>query len=318
MKKTVLFAFALLMSISSGFSQKVNFLVNWEPQAQFAGYYVALDKGFYAEAGLEVDMKHWSPNAAGSPLDALSTGMADIATSMLLQGFIETVNNNLDIANIFLSSQRSAMILVSHSDLTNVDLKKVTGSRVGRWKSGFGQEADMLVKKYGINWEWVYFNSGVNLFISKAIDATLCYSFSEFIDLKMAMGDIPENNVVRFANIGYDFPQDALFANRTFLETKRSVVDKFLQASRKGWIYAASHEEETLDIVMKYIKANNYHKNRIQQKLMLEEILKLQINPETGKRDFAPLKASTFNKMKNESSSIGLISGTIKYEDFVR
>lgn len=318
MKKTVLFAFALLASISSGFSQKVNFLVNWEPQAQFAGYYVAIEKGFYDEEGLEVNLKHWSPNETGSPLDNLSMGEADICTSMLLQGFIETVNNNLDIANVSLSSQRSALVLVSHHNLTKINLKKVTGSRVGRWKSGFGQEADMLARKYGINWEWVYFNSGVNLFISKAIDATLCYSFSEFIDLKMAMGDIPENNVVRFANIGYDFPQDALFANKTFLAANRSVVDKFLQASRKGWAYAESHKEEALDIVMKYILANNYHKNRVQQKLMLEEVLRLQINPETGKRDFAPLKASTFNKMKNESSSIGLISGTIKYEDFVR
>lgn len=318
MRRVLLIALAMIAAVPSALSQRINFLLNWEPQAQFAGYYVAMEKGFYREAGLDVNLNHWSPNASGSPLDALSTGQADIATSMLLQGFIETVNNGLDIANVLLVSQRGALRFVSHHDLTKVDLKRVSGIRVGRWKSGFGQEADMFVSKYGIDVEWVYFNSGVNLFVSRAIDATLCYSFSEFIDLELAMGDIPPNNILNFADIGYDFPQDAVFANKTFLNTNRSVVDKFLQASRKGWAYAASHTEETLDIVMKFIRENNYHKNRVHQKMMLEETLNLQVNPETGKRDFAPLRASVFNRMKNGSASIGLIEGTVKYEGFVR
>lgn len=318
MRKTIIILLAFFAGITSGFAQKVNFLINWEPQAQFAGYYVAMEKGFYKEAGLKVNLSHWNPNSSVSPLDMLSSGQADLATIMLLQGMIETVNNKLDIADVLQVSQRSSLLLVSHEDLTKIDLRKVKGKRVGRWKSGFGQEADMFVKKYGVDVEWVYFNSGINLFVSRAVDATLCYSFSEYLDLKMAMGDIPNSRVARFSDHGYDFPEDAVFANKTFLKTNREVVDKFVAASKKGWIYASKHPEEALDIVMKYIKDNNYHKNRAHQKLMLEEILKLQINPDTSKRDFAPLRASVFNKMLNELRNNGMVSGTVKYEEFVK
>lgn len=317
-KKSILAVLIALSSALGCFAQKVNFLIHWEPQAQFAGYYVAMEKGFYKELGLDVNLRQWNTNSTYSPFDMLSSGQVDLATNLLMQGLIETINNKLDVAEVLQLSQNSALMLVSRHDLTHVDLKKVNGKRVGRWKSGFGQEADMFVKKHGLEVEWVYFNSGINLFVSKAIDATLCYSYSEYLDLLLAMGEIPKTHVARFADHGYNFPEDALFANKSFLLTKKPLVDKFIAATKKGWAYAAQHPDEALDCVMKYIEENNYHKNRVQQKMMLDETLRLQVNPETSKRDFAPLKASVFNKMTGELKSIGAICETIKYEDFVR
>lgn len=316
-RRFLLTALLALMSAAGVYAQHVNFLIHWEPQAQFAGYYVAMEKGFYKEAGLDVDLKHWNPNASYSSLDMLSSGQADIGTNLLMQGLIETMSNHLDVADVLQTSQKSGLLLVSHYDLTKVDLKKLSGKRVGRWKAGFGQEADMFVKKYGVNVEWIYFNTGINIFVSKAIDATLCYSYSEYLDLLLAVGEIPQSHIARFADHGYNFPEDAIFANKTYLKTNKAAVDKFVAASKKGWNYAARHPEEALDIVMKYIQDNNYHKNRVQQKMMLEEVLRLQINPDTSKRDFAPLKASVFNKLISELNGIGAVNGTLKYEEFV-
>ena len=61
---------------------------------------------------------------------------------------------------------------------------------------------------------------------------------------------------------------------------------RFAQASRKGWEWAAEHPEETLDIVMQYVDRENIATNRIMQRLMLKEVLRLQIDRESKKREF--------------------------------
>ena len=61
---------------------------------------------------------------------------------------------------------------------------------------------------------------------------------------------------------------------------------RFAQASRKGWEWAAEHPEETLDIVMRYVKEDHIVTNRTLQRLMLQEVLRLQLDRESGQREF--------------------------------
>ena len=73
---------------------------------------------------------------------------------------------------------------------------------------------------------------------------------------------------------------------RDYYEKHREQALKFAQASRKGWEWAAQHPEETLDIVMQYVDRENIATNRIMQRLMLKEVLRLQIDRESKKREF--------------------------------
>ena len=63
-------------------------------------------------------------------------------------------------------------------------------------------------------------------------------------------------------------------------------VEAFARASRRGWEYAAEHPEEALSIVMDYVRRNNIATNPILQRLMLDEILRLQLDPDSGQREF--------------------------------
>jgi NitT/TauT family transport system substrate-binding protein len=73
---------------------------------------------------------------------------------------------------------------------------------------------------------------------------------------------------------------------RDYYEKHPDQARKFAQASRRGWEWAAQHPEEALDIVMQYVDRENIATNRIMQRLMLKEVLRLQIDRESKKREF--------------------------------
>jgi NitT/TauT family transport system substrate-binding protein len=73
---------------------------------------------------------------------------------------------------------------------------------------------------------------------------------------------------------------------RDYYEKHRQQAHRFAQASRKGWEWAAKHPQEALDIVMQYVDRDRIATNRTLQRLMLEEVLRLQVDRESKKRDF--------------------------------
>lgn len=73
---------------------------------------------------------------------------------------------------------------------------------------------------------------------------------------------------------------------RDYYVQHKDQARRFAQASRKGWEWAAEHPDETLDIVMQYVDKNHIATNRVMQRLMLKEILRLQVDRESKKREF--------------------------------
>ena len=112
----------------------------------------------------------------------------------------------------------------------------------------------------------------------------------------------------RFSEHGYNIQEDGVYVTRAFYEKHRDEAEKFARASRRGWEYAAAHPEEALDIVMEYVRRNNIATNRILQHLMLEEILRQQLDPDTGERAF-----SIRPEMVQQASDMMLRSGVISH-----
>ena len=73
---------------------------------------------------------------------------------------------------------------------------------------------------------------------------------------------------------------------RDYYMKHREQAKKFAEASRKGWEWAAQHPDEALDIVMEYVDKNHIATNRVMQRLMLKEVLRLQVDRESKKREF--------------------------------
>lgn len=278
--KQLFICFLLFFSADALLAQRAVFTPQWTPQSQFAGYYVAGEKGFYKDAGLEVDIEH--PSASNPALNMLFEGTCNFITLQLLQA-MENIDRGMPLVNVLQTSQSNSLIIVPRRDDIRM-VEDLAGKKVGIWKAGFGELGQMLDAGMGLHIRWVPFIHNVNLFVSGAIDATLAMSYNEYFQI-LAAG-IQPSHVFYFSEMGYDIPEDGLYVTLDFYRKNPKVVQSFVEASKRGWEWAAAHPDEALDIVMKRVKEAKVGTNPTQQKWMLEEILKLQRDKKTGKTTF--------------------------------
>lgn len=261
-------------------AQKFIFTPQWTAQAQFAGYYVAYEKGFYRDAGLDVEIVH--PSLTRSALSRVRANESQATTLQLCQA-LEIIDSGVPLVNILQTSMNNALVIVSRKDEDPI-LQK--GMRVGTWSVGFDQIAICLSLREGLNYEWVPFSTGLTLFLTGAIDATLAMTYNELQELMQAGVEITDRNIYRFCDHDYNIQEDGVYMTRPYFEAHQEEARKFAEASRLGWEWAAEHPDETLDIVMDYVDRNHVATNRVMQKRMLEEILRLQVDRESGQREF--------------------------------
>ena len=261
-------------------NETIVFTPQWTAQAQFAGYYVAEAKGFYREAGVNVKIEH--PSATQPAMTRLRNNQCQATTLQLCQA-MEIVCDGIPLVNILQTSMNNAMVIVSARDKDPLTQK---GARVGIWSVGFGQLAICMSLMDHLNYEWVRFAQNVNLFVSGALDATLAMSYNEYYQLVQAGIKMTDKNVYRFCDHGYNVQEDGVYMTRDYYEKHKEQAKKFAKASRKGWEWADEHPEETLDIVMQYVNREHIATNRVMQRLMLKEVLRLQVDRESKKREF--------------------------------
>lgn len=256
------------------------FTPQWMAQAQFAGYYVAEVKGFFQEEGVNVKIVHPSPTQ--SAVNRLRSNESQAISLQLCQA-LEMVDAGFPMVNILQTSMNNGMVIVSARGKDPLTQK---GAKVGIWSVGFGQLAICMSIKENLNYDWVRFAQNMNLFIAGALDATLAMSYNEYYQLLQAGLEISEDNVYRFCDHGYNVQEDGVYMTREYYNKHKEQAGRFANACRKGWEWAAEHPDETLDIVMDYVERNNIATNRVMQRLMLEEILRLQVDRESGQREF--------------------------------
>lgn len=286
------------------------FTPQWTAQAQFAGYYVAEVKGFYREAGIKVQIVH--PSSTLPAMSRLRNNHCQATTLQLCQA-MEIIDGGIPLVNILQTSMNNAMVIVS---ARNQDPLTQKGAKVGIWSVGFGQLAICMSIKDKLDYQWVRFAQNINLFVAGALDATLAMSYNEYYQLVQAGVQMTDKNVYRFCDHGYNVQEDGVYMTRDYYEKHRDQARKFAEASRKGWEWAAQHPEETLDIVMQYVDKEHIATNRVMQKLMLKEVLRLQVDRESKKREFRlrpdMVKQASQLMMENQ-----MLSREITYEELL-
>ena len=290
--------------------EKFIFTPQWTAQAQFAGYYVAQEKGFYKEAGLNVEIVH--PSLTQPAMKRIQNKESHATTLQLCQA-MEIVDGGIELVNILQTSMNNALTIVSRRGVNPLTQR---GARVGIWASGASQLAFCVNKKENLGYEWVPFASNVNLFVAGAIDATVAMSYNEYYQLVQTGLPMDEKCVYRLSEHGYNFQEDGLYVTREYYDKHRDQAKKFAQASRKGWEWAAAHPEETLDIVMKYVQDNHIITNKTLQKLMLEEILRLQVDRDSGKREFR-LRPDMVKKLNQLLLECNMLKHEVTYEQLI-
>ena len=261
-------------------AEKFVFTTSWTAQAEFAGYYIAKEKGFYREQGLDVVIQH--PSLTSTTFHRLQSDQCDAAMISMMSA-MDFIAQGIPLVNIFQDSMNSSNILVSRWD---TELLKMKGKKVAIFNSDPSYLAIIMSKKEGMDYEWVRFTSHINLFLSGAIDATMAVSYNEYYQLMQAGFKMSEDNIYRFSEHGFNIQENGVYVKRDYFLTHREACQKFATATRKGWEWVAAHPDEALEIVMKYVRKYNAPTNRVMQKLMLKECLRLQLDPDSKRREF--------------------------------
>jgi NitT/TauT family transport system substrate-binding protein len=310
MKKALLFFAFLLFNVLYTTAQPFVFTPQWTAQAQFAGYYVAEAKGFYREAGVNVRIEH--PSATQPAMSRLRKNQCQATTLQLCQA-MEIVDDGIPLVNILQTSMNNAMVIVSARGKDPLTQK---GAKVGIWSVGFGQLAICMSIKDHLNYEWVRFAQNVNLFVTGALDATLAMSYNEYYQLVQAGMELSDKNVYRFCDHGYNVQEDGVYMTRDYYEKHKNQAQKFAAASRRGWEWAAAHPDEALDIVMKYVDREHIATNRVMQRLMLKEVLRLQVDRESKKREFR-LRPDMVKQASQLMVENQMLSRNVTYEELM-
>jgi NitT/TauT family transport system substrate-binding protein len=311
----ILIASFLLVAIFANAQQSsITFTPQWLPQAQFAGYYVALEKGFYTDEGLRVEIKH--PSASVNATEMLKNNTADII-SLFLVSAMKARNDDFKMVNIAQLSQHSALMFVTHKNSGIEKLNQLDGKRIGIWKSGFDEVPKALIQSNNYKVEWIPILSSINMFMIGGIDAMTVMWYNEYDQIINAGKNPDELNTFNFADYGCDIPEDGLYClESTYLQRKHD-LEKFVRATMRGWEYAKENEEEALEIVLAEMKKAHVATNLTHQKWMLECMLQL-IEPDTKNVKKGELADTDFHKTRNMLKEGNHIDGNISYDSFYK
>lgn len=240
----------------------VKLQLQWFVQAQFAGYIAAVDKGFYREQGLDVQILEGGVDIV--PQTVLAQGQADFAVAWVPKALAsrEQGAQITDIGQIF---QRSGTYQVSFADKgikTPADLK---GKKVGNW--GFGNEFELFagMTKAGLDpgkdVTLVQQQFDMQGLLRGDIDAAQAMSYNEYAQLLEAKdpktGQLYEPEaftILDWNTVGTAMLQDAVWANTAKLTNDKTYQDtavKFLAGTIKGWAYCRDNPEDCRDLVVK-------------------------------------------------------------------
>ncbi|WP_426511460.1 ABC transporter substrate-binding protein [Dactylosporangium sp. McL0621] len=245
---------------SSGGLTTVKLQLQWFYQAQFAGYIAAVDKGFYKEQGLDVQLLEGGVDIV--PQTVLAQGKADYAVAWVPKALAsrEQGAGITDVGQIFARSGTYQVAFASSNIKSPADFK---GKKVGNW--GFGNEFELFagMTKAGLDpgkdVTLVQQQFDMQALLKKEIDVAQAMSYNEYAQLleatNPATGQLykPEDfSIIDWKTVGSSMLQDAVWANTDKLKDAgyQDRTVKFLTATIKGWAYCRDKPEECRDMVV--------------------------------------------------------------------
>lgn len=272
---------------ASGDMKKVSLQLQWVTQAQFAGYFAALDQGFYKAEGLDVTIKEGGVDIV--PQTELATGNVDYAIAWVPKALAsrEQGAGITDVGQIF---QRSGTLQVSKKASNITAAADLKGKKVGNW--GFGNEFELFAGMTKAKLDpakdvtLVQQQFDMQALLKGEIDAAQAMRYNEYAQVLEAKNPATgklytadDLNVIDWNTEGTAMLQDAVWANTEKLgdAAYQDQTVKFLKASMKGWIFCRDNAAKCVDIVV--AKGSKLGKGH--QAWQMNEINKL-IWPSTG------------------------------------
>lgn len=264
----------------------VRLQLKWVPQAQFAGYFAALDQGYYREEGLDVTILPGGPDIA--PEQVVASGQAEFGIDWLasLLSVREQGTPLVNIAQIYTSG---GMRQLSWKDSNITSPEDLRGKKVAVWF--FGNEYNLLatLNKYNLNQdtdlELISQPFDMNLLLNREVDAAAAMTYNELYQVLSAGHTMDELNVIDFNEEGTAMLEDGIFTRADWLTEgdNKEIAARFLRATFRGWAFCRDNAEACVDIVLKNDTSGVM--TRDAQQWQMDEVNKLiwgdPINPDT-------------------------------------
>lgn len=291
--------------------QPVTFLPQWTPQAQFAGYYVAIQKGFYQRRGIDLRLLDGGPD--NPPADMLRCRKTDF-TTMFLSDAVQLRSKGVDLINVAQIGQKSGFLLVARKS-SGIHLPKdLNGKRVSLW-SDFRTQPLAFFRKHQVQVTIIPQTYTVNLFLHGGVDAACAMWYNEYHTLLNSGLNADELTTFFFDQHGLNFPEDGMYCLSETLKKDDRLCRNVVSASLEGWRYAFDHPEETIDIVMAYVKEAHIGTNRVHQRWMLSRIRDISV-PSGRNTLMGELSPDDFQTVSHELKSGGMIDEVPNFNEF--
>jgi NitT/TauT family transport system substrate-binding protein len=292
--------------------KKASFIPMWSPQAQFAGYYVALEKGIYQKYGLDVNILQGGPDL--NPAEMLRDKKVDFCV-MWLCSAIQKRTEGLSLVNIAQIVRRSSLMLVARKSSGILKPADMNGRKVSLWEGDLRLQPQALFNKYKINPLILTQSYTVNLFLAQGTDVTSAMWYNEYHSILNSGIDEEELTTFFFNDHGLDFPEDGIYALEDTLQKDPQTAPAFVRASVAGWQYAFLHPDEALEIVLKYMKQAKVPANRVHQRWMLTRMKDLILSPDSQVA-MGTIDRTEYEKVALELQNQGLIKSISPFSEF--
>ena len=240
--------------------QQVRLQLQWFKQGQFAGYIAAVEQGFYAERGLDVEILEGGVDIV--PQTVLAQGQADFAIAWVPKALAsrEQGAGITDVAQVF---QKSGTYQVSFADKGIRSAADLKGKKVGNW--GFGNEFELFagMTKAGLtpatDVTLVQQQFDMQALLSGEIDAAQAMSYNEYAQVleapNPATGKLyqpSDFSVIDWNESGTAMLQDAIWASTERLQDPayQDLTTRFIAGSLEGWAYCRDNVESCRDMVV--------------------------------------------------------------------
>jgi NitT/TauT family transport system substrate-binding protein len=300
--------------------QPVTVQLKWVTQAQFAGYYAALDQGYYEEEGLDVTIRPGGPDIV--PEQVVLGGQAEFGLNWL-DNTLATRDQGGEIVNIAQVFARSGMTEVTWKDSGLDAITDLRGKKVGVWLGGNEHKLFAALTKNGIDpesdVEIVAQPFDMNLFLNREVDAAAAMTYNELAQvLEQENPDTGELyteedlNVFLMSDLGTGALEDGVFVRSDWIqdEENQDIAARFLKASFKGWVYCRDNFEECLQIVLE----NGPTLGEGHQRWQLNEINKLIWPNELG---IGVMDPAAFDNTAQIALDYGVISNEASSDAYI-
>lgn len=290
---------------------KVTLLPQWLPQAQFAGYYMALEKGFYREHGLDVTVLDGGPRKPVAP--ALRNGEVTFVTQFLSTA-LTMRDEGLPLVHLAQVTQRSALMLVAHKSHGIHSVQDLDGKKVGLWKD-FSAQPTALFRKCNLRVKTIAQGPMINLFMRGGVDAASAMWYNEYhLFLNSGLNE-DEVTLIFYDHHDLNFPEDCILCLGETWRTRPEVCRQFVRASLKGWQYVVENQEEALRVVMKRTEQARTGTNRAHQRWMLKCMCDL-IRPVKPATYMGELTQEAYERVVCELKNNDQIKSAPSFEEF--